>query len=252
MEDDKINKEDHRPWACIRLNSAIVFSPEEAMLKHEITNTCVKLQRPASRCFELLLQRQGTLVSQKELIAYGWGEERSRYLTPNAFYQSIHHLRQSLAQVELTDIIYTVSRQGIGIIIELNIAYESHQESIPPGKKLVARLHKSVFVITTISFIFSLLSIFFIMRTGLFHKESLFEKYQAIDNSPCRIYVSPGEHIVKRIPDLLKKAKLNCTDRDTIFITRPKYSERTSLIHCTAYTQRNHQCKSVIVIEKIL
>lgn len=95
------------------INDQVRFFPSRRIMEHMKTGTKVKLHVPASRCLDKLLQKQGSVVSQYELIQCGWGRKRETAVSSNTFYQCILHLRKNLAQMELIDVIETIPRHGI-------------------------------------------------------------------------------------------------------------------------------------------
>ncbi len=75
----------------------VVFTPSQRMIVDRLNSKEVKLHVPASCCLEILLNNQGKIVSQDQLILCGWGEKRNAGVSPNTYYQCILHLRKSLA-----------------------------------------------------------------------------------------------------------------------------------------------------------
>lgn len=95
------------------INGRVKFIPFRRIIEDMNTGTKIKLHVPASLCLDRLLNNQGRLVSQDELILYAWGLKRESTVSSNTFYQCILHLRRKLAQLELCDVIETVPRHGI-------------------------------------------------------------------------------------------------------------------------------------------
>lgn len=95
------------------INDQVRFFPSRRVIENVKTGTKVKLHVPASHCLDKLLQNQGSVVSQYDLIQCGWGTKRETAVSSNTFYQCILHLRKNLAQMELLDVIETIPRHGI-------------------------------------------------------------------------------------------------------------------------------------------
>ncbi|PLC35751.1 hypothetical protein C0Q87_21420 [Klebsiella aerogenes] len=95
------------------INGHVRFIPFRRIIEDMNTGTKIKLHVPASLCLDRLLNNQGRLVSQDELILCAWGLKRESTVSSNTFYQCILHLRRKLAQMGLFDVIETVPRHGI-------------------------------------------------------------------------------------------------------------------------------------------
>jgi DNA-binding winged helix-turn-helix (wHTH) protein len=98
---------------CYLIDSCVEFWPEDNLLHSRINGKEITLFIAASRCFQLLLNQQGTLVLQQELFDVGWQKNASG-VSNNTLYQNILMLRKGLklAGYEQT-VIKTVPRQGL-------------------------------------------------------------------------------------------------------------------------------------------
>ncbi|MEA1063272.1 winged helix-turn-helix domain-containing protein [Erwinia sp. HR93] len=96
------------------INERIEFYPATSLLR-ELNNpeNVVVLNSPASRCFLLLIQRIGSVVSQQEFMDEVW--KKSKVLvSSNTFYQNISILRKGLKRIGIEeDIIVTIPRVGL-------------------------------------------------------------------------------------------------------------------------------------------
>lgn len=101
----------------------VVFTPSQRMIVDRLNSKEVKLHVPASCCLEILLNNQGKIVSQDQLILCGWGEKRNAGVSPNTYYQCILHLRKSLAAIGCLDVIDTVPRHGLRFNNRLKVTY---------------------------------------------------------------------------------------------------------------------------------
>ncbi|WP_434638896.1 winged helix-turn-helix domain-containing protein [Klebsiella sp. I138] len=113
---NRINKNEQ-----FTINSNVEFIPSRRELVDVHRSIKIRLQVPASLCFKKLLDENGNIVSQQELILCGWGPKRNRSINTNTFYQSILHLRRSLAKVGLNDVIDTVPRHGLKLNANIHI-----------------------------------------------------------------------------------------------------------------------------------
>ncbi|HAT1613121.1 TPA: hypothetical protein I8Y22_004542 [Raoultella planticola] len=107
----------------------VVFTPSQRMIVDRLNSKEVKLHVPASCCLEILLNNQGEIVSQDELILCGWGEKRNAGVSPNTYYQCILHLRKSLAAIGCPDVIDTVPRHGLRFNNRLKVTYLYPEEN---------------------------------------------------------------------------------------------------------------------------
>lgn len=106
------------------INGTVFFCPSKNLLisKEDSKVQCV-LNAPVSRCLSMLIERQRSIVDQREMLKSVWGE-KSNAVTINTLYQSISLLRRALKTVGLTDpLIQTISRKGLTL----------HKETIVTG-----------------------------------------------------------------------------------------------------------------------
>lgn len=95
------------------IENRIIFTPAtQCLARVDHPNQRIKLKHSASLCLLLLIQHRGQVVSQNELLEFGWGKNH-RQVSFNAFYQSILSLRKSLLQLELEQpLITTIPAKG--------------------------------------------------------------------------------------------------------------------------------------------
>jgi len=91
------------------------------MLRHVVKGDEITLFSTASRCLELLIEKHGTTLSQKELMDAAWlGQGHS--VTPNTFYQNISNVRKAFsALLPERQIIVTIKRVGLLIPDEITV-----------------------------------------------------------------------------------------------------------------------------------
>ncbi|MEW5560486.1 winged helix-turn-helix domain-containing protein [Enterobacter asburiae] len=244
-DDDAASLQDAEQYI---LDGRWYFSTEEPILRDMNLQQEVKLQRPACRCLALLIKHRGVLIPQNDLITYAWGEERSQYITPNTFYQSMHHLRQSLAQAGLPDVIFTVTRKGIGISSELSIIPAT--VSVPPlhnQHRWHSFLSVGGYLSATAIIIFCCI-IFLIWKNSSEKRDNIFRNY-TLKQQQCQIYSSPGNLTDNKINFLLQRAGITCSENMTIFITVALGGERKSLLACSGYTTQARQCQVFIIMD---
>ena len=89
------------------------------------------LNTPTARCLELLIERQGLVVSRDDFLEEVWGT-KGIVVSHNTFYQNISLLRKSLKKTGLSDnIVVTVRRKGFTLSSDVVITYE-HVDYMPP------------------------------------------------------------------------------------------------------------------------
>lgn len=94
----------------IILNNLIRFEPEKKNLSSK--NAHVHISAPASYCFQLLIDKQGELVTHEELYQHAW-RQFGMEATANTLYQNISVIRRGLDKCGLhDDIIRTMPRRG--------------------------------------------------------------------------------------------------------------------------------------------
>lgn len=98
---------------CYRINDSVDFIPADHMLRSCVSQHEVIMFGPAANCLAKLIEVQGNVVGQRELISVGWpgGEEK---VSLNAFYQSVSHIRKQLSDfMPDQEVITTVKRSGL-------------------------------------------------------------------------------------------------------------------------------------------
>ena len=75
----------------------------------------VTLNAPTARCLQLLLEKNGKIISREEFLDTVW-KTRGVVVSQNTFYQNISLLRKSLLKAGLSqDIIVTVRQRGFAL-----------------------------------------------------------------------------------------------------------------------------------------
>lgn len=92
----------------------IEFVPSSKKLRRlDYPDDIVILNSPASRCFLLLIQRKGHIVTQQEFMNEVWVKS-GVLVCANTFYQNISILRKGLRKIGVhEDIIVTIPRVGL-------------------------------------------------------------------------------------------------------------------------------------------
>jgi DNA-binding winged helix-turn-helix (wHTH) protein len=232
------------------LANRICFSAAGASLREMAGRREIQLQRPASRCLLLLIQRQGHLVSQHDLMSCAWGEERARFISPNTFYQTLHHLRQSLAQFGLTNVIHTVPRQGT-VLSSTLLVRTWNRPGLPMSFSASLRRHR-VSVLAGLGIAAAaVLSALLFSRGQLTDRsrDNPFRDHAFSARDACQIYRFPRTLSDNRLTFLLQRAGITCRENMTVFVTTARYGERKSLIACPEYTASRQRCQVYFIMD---
>lgn len=232
------------------LDERIKFSVLEAVLQEDNQHHEVHLQRPASKCLALLINRHGNLVSQDELISYGWGEEKARFISPNTFYQSMHHLRQSLTQVGLPDVIHTVARKGTVLSSALSIRIIQHDKvELKPGDS--TRRFYPFFFLSICIVAISITALFLLWMNTQKDANNIFHKYAHNTQLKCQIYRYPHSLGDIQVNLLLTHAGISCNEPQTVILTSTGYGERNSIINCSETSANFKSCRIYYIMDSL-
>lgn len=76
------------------IDNEVFFFYKEKKLCSRKNNTVVSVPGTSTRCLVLLLEKQGEIVTQTELMIAGWGDDAIRHVSNAAYYQSFVILRR--------------------------------------------------------------------------------------------------------------------------------------------------------------
>jgi len=96
------------------INNTLEFHPATSTLRdlHDPNNVVV-LNYPAGRCLLLLINRQGNIVTQHEVMDIVW-EQSGMQVSLNTYYQNISILRKGLKKLGIAEnLIVTIPRIGL-------------------------------------------------------------------------------------------------------------------------------------------
>ncbi|EGT3571874.1 hypothetical protein F6R83_02540 [Citrobacter amalonaticus] len=109
------------------MNKQVIFLPGEKQLLSIKDGTRFTILKSSAHCLELLLERQGQLVSHSDLMIAGWGENAKRTVSNSAYYQSFVNLRNVLKKLGCPDNILLTIR-GKGVRLNAYIAVEKYED----------------------------------------------------------------------------------------------------------------------------
>jgi len=110
------------------IDNEIVFFPEKRRLLSLKNSSSFSMHGTSARCLDLLLERQGKIVTQSELMIAGWGEDAIRTISHAAYYQCFVSLRRAFKELGYNKQLFaTVRGQGIRFnsYIEITVKEES-------------------------------------------------------------------------------------------------------------------------------
>lgn len=105
------------------IGNKIEFAPDSQKIRSLETGKTTKLHYTSCRCLELLIQEHGNIVSQHQLIEYGW-EERAMGVSSAAYYQCLLNLRKALKSLGMEDVIRTIPRKGVMFTLQCPVRKE--------------------------------------------------------------------------------------------------------------------------------
>lgn len=118
------NQSEQKEIVSYRINHDIEFIPELFLLRNMQNGNKVSMFSTASRCLLALIESQGNIISQKEIMYIGW-EAVGLQVTASAYYQNIASILKALngisAYNNCSNMITTIKRSGLIIKDEVNI-----------------------------------------------------------------------------------------------------------------------------------
>jgi len=236
------------------IDGSIHFSVSEYTLESDSLPTPIKLQRPAGRCLQLLIESRGSLVTQNDLIDFGWGVERAKYISQNAFYQAMHHLRQSLHKAGCSNLIFTIPRQGTGISSDISIIRSPSPSLIPSsGKKRLS--WRNLTIILMLALCGCIILIYSKLDTSSSEAlipDDVFRNYTLVLYKNCHLYLSDKSIDKNKIASLLQQSNTDCMREQKVFITSSDLSPRKGLLICPVYNRSRQICHTAIVMSDSL
>lgn len=240
----------------------IIFTPATQYLARvDQPEQQIKLKQTASLCLLLLIENQGKVVSQNELLEFGWGENH-RQASFNAFYQSILSLRKSFLQLELDpSFITTIKRKGLIINEEIRIeeietpqilASVAEESCVlnadltefsdeTPHKPLITKTETMLIALTII-----ICGLILYPRTA---SDDYFSGYITAQNNPtnCQYYFNHDASNFTRHTSFIDRNPGLCQSNKYIYITTYHESKKLSVILCRSPMQREQKntCQSI-------
>lgn len=224
------------------INNEVEFLPEKKLLRRvDFPDSYYILNAPASKCFELLLEKRG-LVHHDELFQYAWDKEAFEP-SPNTLYQNMSILRRGLRKVsDNPDIIATVARKGFRIrdstevvLSETNVEEQfpvtDDNESVESNSTINQKKQLRYLSILSALFALTIVSLAAFNYSDGFSGRDVLSDYEFIStDNECKLYGNK-ESIGMEISDL-KVNDLECQDYPYNYITRFEFTSNFSIISC--------------------
>lgn len=110
------------------IDNEIIFSPEKKALQSLKNSSSLSMHGTSARCLALLIERQGKIVTQSDLMIAGWGDDAIRTISHAAYYQCFVSLRRAFKELGYDKkLFFTVRGQGIKFSTDVEIT--SREES---------------------------------------------------------------------------------------------------------------------------
>ncbi|CNF72168.1 putative transcriptional regulator CadC [Yersinia bercovieri] len=261
------------------INGKVCFLSDEHRLQPiGEQGSAISLNVPVSRCLLLLLQRQGTVISQSDFVYEVW-ESKGQFANANTYFQNIHLLRKALKNSGIEEnIIKTVPKEGIRFTGTVSYPDESNSgsaaesaqdnvkkastdklapdtvdvEILPPSKPLFSS-QKNLYV--KFFFIFTLLGVFTLLLLN-FHEDTskntdFFSDYQHIGEvNQCQIYASSTSILWPRSEylDFIQNKKIHCQPEQLAYIAINIFRTRAVIHICDKSANNTASCLTKLYI----
>lgn len=233
---------------CYLIDNCVEFWPEDNLLHSRINNEEITLFVAASRCFQLLLNQQGSLVLQQELFDVGW-QKNAPGVSNNTLYQNILMLRKGLRLAGYEpSVIKTVPRQGLMIPATVPVekivqhGAEKHTEPLPvvaanppvvPSTIKISnlpqprRLWVKVFGLSLIAGL-----IMFVIWNGA-TKNNFFANFHYIGQiDQCSVYLYTSRTTLQSFLQFISRKEFTCDKLKFIYFSTYPLVPRASVIRC--------------------
>jgi DNA-binding winged helix-turn-helix (wHTH) protein len=230
------------------IGDTVEFWPEENLLYSRVNGEKTTLFIAASRCLQLLLNRQGQLVPQRELFEAGW-QKNGLEVSNNTFYQNILMLRKGirLAGYEQA-VIKTVPRQGLTIPSAVPVAKIMQdisttsaevpaiaEESQPLNsskvdKKNAPRSRHIWAILLSLSFLVGI-TLFAVWHHS--NNKNFFSNFNFVGNiERCSVYLEGNQTSLKSYMQFITQNDFTCNKHEVVYFTANPLVPRASAIRC--------------------
>lgn len=262
------------------IDGIVEFDSDKGTLHSLQTGQITYLNKPASRCFNLLLIRKNEIIPKSLFLTEVWGNV-GVCVSENTFYQNISLLRKALANSGLGDnVISTISRKGLKISSEISvmvlrddhypqqdnqgecdinpdmadsiISTELITQSNPETPARPVLLSRWKMIVLPIIF---LLVILLFLSGKLILLGQYFASYHEIKETsaePCHLFYF-GNLPVAEYAKVVKEKNISCSYQPYVYISKYRFSTLTSIIQCRSIIDTaDNYCISNFFVEDML
>lgn len=234
---------------CYRINDTVDFIPADRMLRGCVIAREVMLFAPGAHCLEALINAQGNVVEQRELIRAGWPDEEE-HVSLNIFYQSVFNIRKQLhAFLPDQEIITTVKRSGLLISHNVQIRQLRDEARKPEGALVNAAPAEDIVTDNAQRksirkgrfFLAVMLPIALLVSSGLYYRHSLEQRPPALFPhyvfykklaSGCEMYINQDEAGNLTGHPLFAPETFDCQGYPRAYVTQWAMRPRSSVALC--------------------
>ncbi|EFR2684438.1 winged helix-turn-helix domain-containing protein [Salmonella enterica] len=222
------------------IEKKVIFSPREMRLVMVGGQESIKLKPAISLCLVMLLQRQGNLIAQKELMEFAWGEKH-REVSFNTFYQNILLLRKFLSQLGIEkQIIVTIPRKGLMVPEHINVVKNKENDSSPI--KIIDNIsHREVTSSKSFGYNFFLMAVSLVIMLlitiyfSLNRNSNYFLNYKlagTLENK-CKFYFNSDTNNFEKHKSIISNHPELCPKDNYLYITAYHSTKNVSAILCS-------------------
>lgn len=242
------------------IDNEIVFFPAEKKLSSLRNGKSIIIFSTGARCLEHLIDKQGFIVSQKELISVGWVEDDAyKTVSQATYYQCLTDLRKNFKDLGYDKpLINTVRGQGVRIDADISIASTADEsvvtgaEQAPPlsqpARVSSAKKKSRLFMMVALA-IAMLIAIVYVATTRWQHKDSIEGDYHSIENYPACYLFNKENTDNELIVNYLQKKNLNCESGRKFYISHSPTTPRLTVFSCT--TTEPMTCESFTFLDSL-
>lgn len=233
-----------------RICEEIDFIPEKLLLRNILNGKEASLFSPASKCLEALIERQGDVITQKELMYIGW-EAAGAPVTHNAYYQNIANIRRALKEVsdngfDYSNIVKTIKRNGLIINADIkitpeyldylkNLNIDERNTEKPLGENFMNKERSKInMLLKRLLLVISSVCLALSMSTYIF-KKSFFDNYTFLKKitGGCSLYLNIDANKTFFNGSRLDDKEFNCEGFNKGYVTIFPNHTRSSILLCS-------------------
>lgn len=251
------------------INETVLFEPERRRLgpASGYPQWAVTLHGPVSECLNLLLERNGEVLSQRFLFTAVW-EKQGAVVTTNALYQTIASIRKALKTAGLQEnIVQTVPKEGFKSVARIREVSPEEMMTSPTAAALTPpatqeeskRVKKRIDGTLTVKIAYCLAALLFIGACFVLYSElkrpaPIYAHYHSAGKiNGCEILSSLRDNNKSRhlFNALSKRYPLTCAPGGVVYITFNQLQLGTVVLVCDRRIENSQvNCHSIFYSER--